>query len=83
MCSQEYIFVPVGAAVIANAMASVVAVPVAAVVMVVLQAPEAIAAVVPAEVPEAIVTVTVPDEGNVAVLLIPVPPLVFPSRPVT
>ena len=81
--SQEYMFVPVGTAVIETAIASVVAVPVAAVVIVAPHAPEAIAAVVPAEVPEAIVTVIVPEDGNVAVLLIPVPPLVLARSPVT
>ena len=62
---------------------SVVATPEAATVTVVPQAPAAIAAVVIAAVPEAKVIVTVPEEGNVAVELMPVPPLVFANKPVT
>lgn len=57
--------------------------PVVATVTVVEQAPEAIAAVPRAVVPEANVVEIVPDAGKVAVELIPVPPFVRASNPVT
>lgn len=81
--SHEYIFVPVGTALSEKLIVSDVAIPLVATVTVVPHAPEAMAEVPSAVVPEAKVVVTVPEEGNVAVELIPVPPLVFPSRPVT
>ena len=49
----------------------------------VAQEPEEMLDVPSAVVPEAKVVVTVPDEGNVAVELIPVPPFVLASRPDT
>lgn len=62
---------------------SVVAMPLVATVTAVAQAPEAIAEVPIAVVPDAKVTETCPELGKVAVELIPVPPFVFPSNPVT
>lgn len=81
--SHEYMLVPFGAALNENEIVSEVVVPVAVAVTTVAHAPEAIADVPRDVVPDATVIVTVPDEGNVAVELIPVPPLVFGSRPVT
>ena len=82
MCSHEYMFVEVGVALIVHEAASLVVAPVAVGAMV-AHAPDAIAAVPSAVVPLATVIDTVPLEGNVAVLLIPVPPFVLPSSPVT
>lgn len=76
-------FVPVGTALSVVTILSVVAKLDTAVVTAVEQAPEAIALVPIALVPDANVTVTVPDDGNVAVELIPVPPFVLASNPVT
>lgn len=72
-----------GAALNEIAIESVVAILEVATVTVDEHAPEAIADVPIAVVPEANVVETVPELGNVAVELMPVPPFVFPKRPVT
>jgi hypothetical protein len=82
MCSHEYMFVEVGVALIVHSAVSLVVAPVAVGAMV-AHAPDAIAAVPSALVPLATVIDTVPDDGNVAVDEIPVPPFVLPSNPVT
>jgi len=82
MWSHEYMFVEVGVALIVHSAVSLVVAPVA-VGAIVAQAPEAIALVPSAVVPLATVIETVPELGNAAVELIPVPPFVFASNPVT
>lgn len=74
---------PLGAALSENVTVSLVVTPLAVTVTVLEHAPDAIAEVPIALVPEATVTVTVPDVGNVAVDVCPVPPFAVGSTPVT